>query len=229
MASDILDYHILHLPHDPSSITLHLPSYKSFRLFSLQTSPRSFGSTHARELAFSDEEWSSRLTNPAANTFTASASSKAQENENGSPQTLCSNTILGPLPYSPTSYSADPNPWNAISQSIHTLTDRDLFAAASRPLHFRINGVFTHPSARGKGLAKKLIDESLSFAKSWAAERGEGEAVVSIIVDSDNPAAVGLYRKAGFKLVKEMELAPREDGSVRDALFMTLRLDAEKF
>jgi hypothetical protein len=69
-------FEIIQLPKDPDGIRDWVEKYKAFRLYSLQTAPEAFGSTYAREIAFGDEVWNQRLTNPEAATFVALQSGK---------------------------------------------------------------------------------------------------------------------------------------------------------
>jgi len=84
-------YDIFQLPRDEESIDIWVERYKDFRLLSLKTNPEAFGSTFAREVAFSDEVWRSRIGNPKATTFFAMHGD----------QIVCSSTIVGPLPCTP--------------------------------------------------------------------------------------------------------------------------------
>lgn len=79
------------------------------------------------------------------------------------------------------------------------------------PLHYRLNGMFTVPDARGKGLAKAIVERAIR------AERSEQDRyTASIAVDADNFVAVSLYEKLGFVSVKE-ETMP---GSTRLVILM---------
>jgi ribosomal protein S18 acetylase RimI-like enzyme len=63
--------------------------------------------------------------------------------------------------------------------------------------------MFTLPSARGQGIATAIIARAVQFGIDEAAKSGK-TAVFSIAVEHDNPAAVGLYKKCGFKtIIKE--------------------------
>lgn len=81
---------------------------------------------------------------------------------------------------------------------------------SSNELHLRINGMFTHPIARGQGLAKSLLIHALTFGQQEA-EKSKKTLVCSIVVDTDNKAARSLYKKCGFKFVLEESYAPGRD------------------
>jgi len=173
-------FEILQLPKDPDGIRSHVEQYKAFRLLSLQTDPDSFGSSYEREIAFSEDIWYNRLANPDAVTLVALQSGCI----------VCTITILGPLPFSPEELSPTVNPWELKG------------GATQSRSHWRINGMFTLPQARGQGIAKALIKKGLEYASTQAARSGK-PFVASLVVDNDNLAAKALYEKCGFSTIKE--------------------------
>jgi hypothetical protein len=64
-------FEIIQIPRDEEGVLSYLEKYKAFRLFSLRTAPEAFGSTYAREIAFTDDVWYNRLANPETATFIA--------------------------------------------------------------------------------------------------------------------------------------------------------------
>jgi len=175
-----MTFEIIQLLQDPETVRSYLEQYKAFRLFSLQTSPEAFASTYAREVAFTDDVWYSRLTKPEATTFLVLESGTI----------ISTLTILGPLSFSPEELSSSVNPW-------------ELKGGVDQPqAHYRINAMFTLPEARGKGLAKALIQKSLEFGSCQARQSGK-DFVATIVVEKDNIAAKSLYDKCGFRFIKE--------------------------
>jgi hypothetical protein len=86
-----MPFEIIQIPRDDEGVRLYVERFKSFRLLALKTNPDAFGSSYAREMAFTDDVWYNRLANPKAATFIAVQSD----------QIVCLLTIAGPLPCTP--------------------------------------------------------------------------------------------------------------------------------
>lgn len=170
-------YSIVHIPHDEAGVRKYLEAYKALRLFSLTYAPEAFGSTYAKEIAFEDNVWYERLSNPMVNTFLATG-------EGGN--LISMSTIVGPLAIG----TLDMPPLG-IPQTAHGGWD------AASPLHFRLNAIFTMPEARRKGISRVLIETSIKYVVDEARARNK-DTVFSIIVDTDNLPAKRLYESAGF-------------------------------
>jgi GNAT superfamily N-acetyltransferase len=193
-------FDIFLIPHDDESARSWMQRIKAFRLFSLQVAPDAFLSTYAREVAFTDDVWYGRLTNPDAFTFVALQSSRV----------VGSLALVGPLPSRPEERTPLANPW--------LQTNGDTAAPVKEPdaSHWRINGMFVLPEARGQGVAKGLIEKSIVLGREMAVLSGK-EFIASIAVDDDNLPAKSLYEKCGFVTIGEETLAP---GSPRTVLLM---------
>ncbi len=94
-------------------------------------------------------------------------------------------------------------PDGAISGFIFTTTRQDYFTGQP---HAHIEALVVRPDARGRGLARRLIDA----AESWARQRGY--ASVTLNVFATNERAAEVYRRLGFRpetvrYIKPMDLA----------------------
>jgi GNAT superfamily N-acetyltransferase len=185
-------FEILQIPRDEKSVRAYLEQYKAIRLYSLKTAPEAFGSTYAREAAFTDDVWYNRLANPKAATFIALRADRI----------VCTLTLVGPLPCSPEESSPTHDPWTVLGGNTNPTY-----------LHWRINGMFTLPEARGQGVAKALVERATKYGSDEASKSGKVFAG-SIAVHEDNPAARSLYAKCGFVPIKEEPLVPGSPSTV---------------
>jgi ribosomal protein S18 acetylase RimI-like enzyme len=193
-------FEIFLIPRDDESARTWQHRIKDFRLLSLKTAPDAFFSTYEREVAFADDVWYTRLTNPQAATFVALQESRI----------VGSLTLIGPLPYLAEDHSPHENPWLPPS------TTATLPAKEPAVSHWRVNGMFVLPEVRRQGTAKALIEKSIVFGREHAALSGK-EFVASVAVDDDNPPAQRLYEKCGFVTIKS---EPTESDSPRMVLLM---------
>ena len=175
-------FEIIQIPKDDESICRYVDQVKAFRLLSLQTSPESFLSTYARESAFTADIWYERLSNPKAITFLAVQSGRI----------ISTIAVIGPLPHGPDELSPLGNPWVTM--------DGDATVKIPTTSHWRINGMFTLPEARGLGSAKALIEAAKKFGATQAKASGN-DLVLSIAVDEDNVPAKSLYQRCGFVVI----------------------------
>lgn len=83
-----MTFSTIQIPRDEESILYYLEKYRDFRLLALKSSPEAFGSTLARELAFTNNVWYDRLSSPEAVTFITTESDRI----------VCTLTAIGPLP-----------------------------------------------------------------------------------------------------------------------------------
>ena len=64
----------------------------------------------------------------------------------------------------------------------------------------RLQRMYVVSSCRVMGIGKKLLNELISYAKKQGIEK------IELTTTSTQVAAIGLYKKHGFKLVKEMKI-----------------------
>ncbi|KAM0334479.1 hypothetical protein ACHAQA_001507 [Verticillium albo-atrum] len=176
--------------------------YKALRLFSLKQSPKFFGSNHAREEAFPRETWVSRLTNPLATNIVAVArpddldltSEEARLQFLLEGTWLASLTLVGPL--DPLKAKEMYETAMHIAPGVVDLGPSD--GADGVKWQFALNAMYVKPEGRGRGLAKKIVQEAVRLAVNM----GEGQPVkVVLVVDYDNVAARGVYERSGFDII----------------------------
>lgn len=117
-----------------------------------------------------DEFWRNRISNPLAQTFIAMRSNESNE-------ILSSLTLFGPMP---------------LPETLITHDDE-----AQMPLHWAVNGVWTLPEARRKGISAALS----SLAKEWAISQADAagrDGLLTVLAYEANTSAIALYEKKGF-------------------------------
>ena len=200
-----MSFKILQVPRKREDAQSYIKQYKAFRLLSLKISPKSFHSTYEKEIQFTDDIWLGRLTNPNSGTFVALQSG----------QIVCTLTLIGPLDYAP----------DDLYPSTHPL---ELDGGPPQPFsHWRFNGMFTLPVARGQGVATTLISRALKYAETRAAESGK-DFIGSIVTESDNIAAMSLYGKCGFSIIKKQPFHARGEEKVEVIIMQYFPLDSEE-
>lgn len=78
--------------------------------------------------------------------------------------------------------------------------------------------VYVRKDLRGVGLAKDLLDTVIAYALS------EGIVQIELIVSSENPKAIGFYRREGFSEIGRIPGGVRHNGREVDDLMMARRL-----
>jgi GNAT superfamily N-acetyltransferase len=102
------------------------------------------------------------------------------------------------------------NPWTALDNH------RDV--AETQMLHFRLNGVFTLPEARRRGISKALIVKGIEHTQDHIGSPGGTHAIFSVVVDEDNIATKALYESAG--LIETKRLIADEGGVGRGVVVL---------
>ncbi|MGC1378674.1 MAG: N-acetyltransferase [Anaerolineales bacterium] len=82
-----------------------------------------------------------------------------------------------------------------LAQSVLSASDANVI----QPGQIELTYIGVAPSARGQGLGKALL------AAFVDASRIAGYHSVALSVETDNPEAIALYRKAGFKIIKNFQ------------------------
>lgn len=158
----------------------------------LRVSPTSFSSTLEIESTFTDEIWARRLTQPGTETFICAASEPAS-----------------------LSAGADLHQANWIGQvTLHGPKSRTEMGPPDLSIGSDVDGngewwqmlsLFILPEHRGKGLAKRLCEEALSYLRRY---RWQAAGLhVRLMVKPENHVTVQLYRQLGFVYAGRCTLA----------------------
>ncbi|KAK8873214.1 Acyl-CoA N-acyltransferase [Apiospora arundinis] len=220
------------IPANDAGRAFYLAQYKPFRLAALKQDPQAFGSTYAREVAFSDETWVQRLDNPRVKTFVAVRLHDRR--------ILSAVSLIGPMPSAEQTVT---NPTRIVLSAQATPSDRgkekreeghqevekedELGADNEVSLLYQNTGVYTRPEARGKGLGLKLMATAVECARQEARRllAGDGRnnkeqsCQLGVEVYRTNEAAIGFYRKCGFE-VRGAKVPESEDDENRPEVCM---------
>ncbi|KAH8920853.1 hypothetical protein BT69DRAFT_1222234 [Atractiella rhizophila] len=179
--SNAAQFTILPLPRDHSSLLHLLPQLRNFRLASLLASPGSFSSTHEVEAAFSEQDWLSRYSKSDRVILVAFATSSSTSNAlDANTDWLGQIVLVGPM-----------------KDEEYFLPHLSSFqpSATRKDKNYQLSSLYVLPSARGKGLARLLIEGAAEVAKKDSA----GEALLRTMVKPTNEAAKKLFGAVGFE------------------------------
>ncbi|KAL2839864.1 hypothetical protein BJX68DRAFT_247292 [Aspergillus pseudodeflectus] len=210
---------IFHLPKciDPPDLPPLVARYKALRLHGLTTDPDAFGSTLARETAFTDEVWESRIRNPLSTSFIAirkepgnsehENASRSDIPELGAREWVGQVTLLGPVvdssPSGDVARAKTDKPWEAFDgidfQQAADAVPR--IRRGSRVVYVLV-GMYVRPEVRGAGYGRMLVERALESVKESCATRA-WDAVVVAMVSRGNNGAKRLYERAGFVVSDE--------------------------
>jgi ribosomal protein S18 acetylase RimI-like enzyme len=179
MSSRIYRIYSIHDPPQQSDID----NYANLRLLSLKTDPHCFTSTHQRESKFTQEQWRSRLTTRDKVVLVALGTSSDRSTHE---EWLGMVAFLSPEALRSVSF-CPPNSTHAGENA-------------------RVYGLFAmwvHPSHRGKGLGRKLIEAGFAWVQANSEARAVHSYAVALQVKKDNLGAKSLYRTTGFQKVQD--------------------------
>lgn len=80
-----------------------------------------------------------------------------------------------------------------------------------------LRGIYTVPAQRGKGAARKMLQQALEAARAM-----EGLQQITLTVTSSNEAALALYKSLGFSAYGRAPRALLVDGVFHDDVHMVL-------
>ncbi|KAK3056179.1 hypothetical protein LTR09_002685 [Extremus antarcticus] len=206
------------LTENDSNIEALAEKFRAFRLHSLQAAPDAFASTYEVESQRGLDHTIGRLINQKAAQFVALRSTGLDEDDTETLKDVdlllgCEwvgmAVLLGPEEGDELSIpSANLDPFVQMTAGADTAyyNSTRLFESSSntKDIHFHINGTFVSPSTRGSGLGGRLMDVAVRYGDDQAAKTGR-QLRVTLSVYGHNTAAIHLYEKAGFKVVKETD------------------------
>lgn len=175
------------LPLDGKDLTSYARKYGALRLNGLKQSPNAFSSTHASELALTDDEQLARLLRPQQRIVVVVAATVAEQEQ---PQRwldeewVAQVTLVGPL--SREQYDA-PFSTAAAAASPPSPPTKD-----EETVYWHMTALYVDTAHRRKGLAMLLCEKSFKVA----GEAGRG--VMRIIIKPDNTAVIDMYKALGF-------------------------------
>lgn len=173
----------------PVRATTDLPprTYRDVRLRALATNPEAFGSSYEREVAFSDEVWAERASNPGTLLWIAD-DEPIEADGDAAPR---ADGLAGIVPAS--GYLDD-------VESARTLTDDP------NRLAFVVQ-VWVEPGRRGTGVVDDLVEALIERAREL------GYRTLALHVFGANERSAAAYVRHGFAKVSEPspECPPDED------------------
>ncbi|RGP67638.1 gnat family [Fusarium sporotrichioides] len=203
---------------DPTQWDELIEKYKSFRLSSLQLSPKSFSSTYAREVELPKSKWEARLSNPLAiNTVVVSNPDTGSASDDLSlvlhSSWLASLVVCGP-------FHADTaaKKW----EEQQGFDPGCLNFGPPKPgieWAYVLNAIYVPPSQRRKGLANRLIENAKQLV---AGIHSESKVMLVLVVNFESVAAMKCYKKSGFELVHDYWFNDRDSTKGHAAV---MRLD----
>jgi ribosomal protein S18 acetylase RimI-like enzyme len=181
------EYTYFRVARADGSILTAAKKYKKLRLSALQLSPTSFCSTYDIESAFTNATWVSRLKEHGRETFICAATplgndSKSDSSKPSGEEWVAQVTLLSPQ--SKAAFILPPESGQPMPMS------------DEEEERWQMLSLYTLPSHRGKGVAKKLCQHALAHLKLC---RSSLKVVrVRLMVKPENQATFNLYRQLDF-------------------------------
>ncbi|QPC70635.1 hypothetical protein HYE68_001387 [Fusarium pseudograminearum] len=190
------------LPRSLSDLTQWddlIDKYRSFRLSSLELSPKSFSSTYAREVELTKANWETRLRNPLAINTVVVANPDTSSLDDDLSLILNSPWLASLVICGPFDAKTATETWEKLQNFGPGCLD---FGPLEPDIEWTyvLNAIYVPPSQRRKGLANKLIE----YAKQLVAgKHSEKKVMLVLIVDFESIAAMKCYEKSDFELVHD--------------------------
>lgn len=186
--------------------------FKHIRLMALELSPEAFSSTYAREVAFTDDIWVGRITNPLGKAFIAVGpdnspnvrSIDGHEKQHGPALTTLLNapwkgsvTIIGPKLLPPDQPELERTPWKIFTRENSSDTP-DLASMERGHVVYVIVGMYVSPDGRREGHGRRLVDAAIAAAVEECRRVLASKMSICLEVHYDNIPAAKLYANVGF-------------------------------
>ncbi|KAI9820009.1 MAG: hypothetical protein M1827_006580 [Pycnora praestabilis] len=215
---------IVCLPQESDSKLLAemVARYKAFHLQALRLAPEAFVLTYEEQLKKPDDVYEHQLKAPLVKIFVATQTDAASSEESLEDDRSFLKSewvgmivLHGPRVFGLEVTQGRSSPWDVThcpdSSSTHTVLN------AFEIPHFHINGLFTIPAARGRGLGHDLIQAVCNCAKDLTTQNHANSVKLTVSVDSSNAAAKGVYAKCGFVVVGEHEIGLKKSYRYKEA------------
>ncbi|KAI0640555.1 hypothetical protein C8Q79DRAFT_1015086 [Trametes meyenii] len=205
MTSSTPSYEIIPLASPLSDVDIK--RYRELRLTSLRTDPDHFLSTYDQEEKYTEETWRGLLDGGGKATFVVRTSSGVGDGQDdqkrGDDKADDEESFVGSI----------------VVVAGRVLTGVPIPAAANKDTDYFLVALWVSPKHRRKGLARRLVDISLSWAVEDArrhdATMGSSirtQAEVFLLVAMSNTVAQDMYKAMGFETVGAEELEWRGEG-----------------
>jgi GNAT superfamily N-acetyltransferase len=186
--------------------------YKDIRLMGLKLSPSAFGSTYAREVAFNNDTWIGRITNPLGKGFIALGPDNSSnlrvtkgygEGHSDALTSLLNSpwmglvTLIGPKLLSPNEPELEQTPWKIFTRE-NSSAISDLASIKNGHAVYVIVGMYVSPEGRRAGHGRRLVDAAIAAAVEESRNILASKMSVCLEVRRDNIPAAKLYENAGF-------------------------------
>jgi ribosomal protein S18 acetylase RimI-like enzyme len=163
-------------------LPMHAAIYRLVRLRALSESPVQFSSTFAREFAFTEQTWESRLSNPDAICIIASSRLSLDEK---------SSEVDEIQAYSwdePSQFAVSDLEYHGIVVGIRAFDD---------PKKAYLVSFWVSPLSRRRQIGRTLVSKVVEWAKCHLNQRTKFDSVI-LDVQKDNSPARRLYESCGF-------------------------------
>lgn len=150
--------HTIPKPASAPSIAL----YKSARLAGLLTNPESFGSTHAKEAAFSDDIWAARVNTQGRETLLAvltSTTTASDEKEQGQEKAKEERTAIGTLSVLGPEMLA-----GSLQDPLYPPHIADEESKGELDVYMLV-GMWVHPAHRDRGVGRALVRRAVEIVE----------------------------------------------------------------